>query len=139
MAKQANIGRAELEILHFVHDHHPVTVRQVADELGAAKGIVRTTVLNVMNRLVSKGFLARKKSQGFYQYSPRATKAQLLRTLVNDFVDKSLGGSVSPFMAYLAQDAQLSKQEVEQLRAIVKTLDSSPIQREQSKKSQGEP
>ena len=33
MVNQPRIGQAELEILHYVHDHQPVTVRQVADHL----------------------------------------------------------------------------------------------------------
>jgi predicted transcriptional regulator len=126
MAKSSNIGRAELQILHYVHDHHPVSVRDVADHIGRDKGVVRTTVLNVMNRLVQKGFLVRRKSQGIYRYSPRVAKARLLRTLIHDFVERALGGSVSPFMVYLAQDGRLSDQEIAQLKQIVKSLDNRP-------------
>ncbi|HEX4795454.1 MAG TPA: BlaI/MecI/CopY family transcriptional regulator [Humisphaera sp.] len=120
------IGRAELEILNFVHERHPITVRQVADELGQAKGVVRTTVLNVMTRLVQKGFLSRRKEDGVFVYRPRVPKTQLLRDLVRDFVDKSLEGSVSPFMLYLAEDARLSEDDVRRLRELVKSLDSRP-------------
>jgi predicted transcriptional regulator len=126
MAKSFNIGRAELQILHYVHDHHPVSVREVADHIGRDKGVVRTTVLNVMNRLVQKGFLVRRKSRGIYRYSPRVAKARLLRTLIRDFVERALGGSVSPFMVYLAQEGRLSDQEIAQLKQIVKSLDDRP-------------
>jgi BlaI family penicillinase repressor len=112
-----------LEVLKWVTDHHPATVRQVADQLGQTKGVVRTTVLNVMSRLVAKGYLTRKKADGVFVYEPRVPKAQLLRTLVRDFVDKALGGSVSPFMMYLAEDANLSEAEVAQLKKILRTLD----------------
>src|SRR5438874_13557748 len=100
MPNPPSIGQAELQILHYVHDHQPVTVRQVADQLAQTKGVVRTTVLNVMTRLVRKGYLVRRKEDGVFKYSPRVAKAQHLRNLVRDFVDRSLGGSVSPFMAY---------------------------------------
>ena len=112
-------------MLQWVTDHHPATVRQVADHLGQTKGVVRTTVLNVMSRLVAKGYLTRKKADGVFVYEPRVPKAQLLRTLVRDFVDKALGGSVSPFMMYLAEDANLSEAEVAQLKRILRTLDTS--------------
>ena len=113
-------------MLQWVADHHPVTVRQVADHLGQTKGVVRTTVLNVMSRLVAKGYLVRKKAGGVFVYAPRVAKAQLLRTLVRDFVDKALGGSVSPFMMYLAEDAKLSEAEVAQLKEVLRTLESMP-------------
>jgi predicted transcriptional regulator len=119
----ASIGKAELEILEFIHGHHPVTVREVADHLAASRGLVRTTALNVMNRLVTKGFLVRKKVEGVFVYSPRVARGTVFRNLIRDFVSQTLGGSVSPFVAYLADDAQLTEEELGQLRQLVKDLE----------------
>ena len=123
MPRPRTIGRAELEILNYIHDHHPVTVRQVADHVSSTKGHTRTTVLNVMARLSRKGYLSRRQSGGVYQYSPRVAKADLLRRLVGDFVDKALGGSLSPFVAYLSRDAKLSEDDLRELRQLVRELD----------------
>ena len=120
--KEQKVGRAELEILHFVQDHHPVSVRDVADYFAETHGHVRTTILNVMERLRKKGFLARKKSGGVFQYQPRVGKAELLRSLVGDFVEKTLGGSLSPFVAYLSRDAKLSGKELDELKQVVSEL-----------------
>ena len=120
--KEQKVGRAELEILHFVQDHHPVSVRDVADYFAETHGHVRTTILNVMERLRKKGFLARKKSGGVFQYQPRVGKAELLRSLVGDFVEKTLGGSLSPFTAYLSRDAKLSGKELDELKQVVSQL-----------------
>jgi predicted transcriptional regulator len=120
--KEQKVGRAELEILHFVQDHHPVSVRDVADHFAEARGHVRTTILNVMERLRKKGFLTRKKSGGIFQYQPRVGKADLLRSLVGDFVEKTLGGSLSPFVAYLSRDANLSEKELSELKQVVSGL-----------------
>jgi predicted transcriptional regulator len=123
MAKpQHKVGRAELEILHYVQDHHPVSVRDVADHFAEARGHVRTTILNVMERLRKKGFLARRKSGGVFQYEPRVGKADLLRSLVGDFVEKTLGGSLSPFAAYLSRDAKLSEKELDELKQVLSEL-----------------
>jgi predicted transcriptional regulator len=126
MPAKSSIGQAELEILRYIQEHHPVTVRQVADHVSETKGHVRTTVLNVMTRLVRKRYLVRRKQDGVYVYAPRVPAGQLLRTLVGDFVDKALGGSPSPFVAYLAEDARLSAQDVEQLKRLVKQLEADP-------------
>jgi|SRR5581483_3433762 len=129
MASKPNIGRAEMAILNYVHRQNSVTVRDVAGHFSQTKGYVRTTVLNVMVRLCRKGYLQRKRaSGGVYRYSPRVPKRKLMRGLVRDFVEKTLGGSVSPFVAYLAEDANLSAEDVEELKAVVRGLDvpSSP-------------
>jgi predicted transcriptional regulator len=125
MRAKSTIGRAEMEILHYIHDHHPITVRQVAEQFGEGKGLVRTTVLNVMERLRKKGHLTRKQSGGFFQYSPRLSKPDLLRNLVRDFVDKSLEGSLSPFVAYLAEEARLTERELGELKVILRDLERS--------------
>jgi predicted transcriptional regulator len=125
MPSPPTIGRAELEILNYIHDHHPVPVRQVAEHVSATKGHTRTTVLNVIARLTGKGYLTRKRVGGVYHYSPRVAKADLLRRLVGDFVDKALGGSLSPFVAYLTRDARLSEDDVRELRRLVDELDAA--------------
>ena len=124
LREQPNIGRAEMEILRYITDHYPVTVRQVADHVSQTKGQVRTTVLNVMERLRQKGYLARKKTDGIFHYSPRLPREELLRSLVGDFVARTLGGSLSPFVAYLTHEAKLSEEELAELRALVQTLDT---------------
>jgi predicted transcriptional regulator len=57
MGKVENIGRAELEVLRYVQDHHPASVRQVAEHFAESKGHVRTTILTVLERLRKKGYL----------------------------------------------------------------------------------
>ena len=118
------IGQAELEILHYIHDHHPVTVRDVAAHVFKTKGHTRTTVLNVMTRLWQKGYLTRKKAEGVFVYAPSVSRDQLMRTMVGDFVERALAGSLTPFVAYLAEDARLSEQDVRELKDLVRGLDS---------------
>ncbi len=122
-SKSPGIGKAELEILEYIHSHHPATVRDVADHLAQSRGLVRTTALNAMNRLVQKGFLTRKKTGGIFQYSPRLARGTLFRNLIRDFVSETLGGSVSPFVAYLAEGAHLTPEELAQLRKLVEELE----------------
>ena len=123
MSEKPNIGRAEMDILHYVTEHHPVTVRHVADHISETKGHVRTTVLNIMERLRKKGYLRRKKREGVFEYSPTLPRTALLRNLIRDFVHKTLGGSVSPFVAYLTEERDLSAEELADLKRLVRELE----------------
>jgi predicted transcriptional regulator len=118
-----NIGQAELEVLQYIQDHHPATVRDVAGHFGRLRGHVRTTTLNVMGRLVRKRYLSRRKTNGVYHYWPRQHKSELLRGLVGDFVERALGGSLSPFVAYLTEDAKLSDADITELKRLVDQLE----------------
>jgi predicted transcriptional regulator len=119
------IGREEMQVLRYVADKHPVSVREVADALAIASGKARTTVLTVMERLRTKGYLVRRKQGGVYHYSPKRSQADVLRGLVADFVRHALGGSVSPFVAYLAEDANLDDDQVQELGRLVAELEAS--------------
>ena len=88
MEKKSSLGRAESEVLRYIAERHPISVREVAERFGAVR---KTTILNVMERLREKGFLTREPHNGIFQYSPTQTQATLMRGLVADFVDTMLG------------------------------------------------
>jgi len=118
------VGEKELQLLRYIADHQPVSVREVADHAAATAGIARTTVLTVMERLRAKGFLHRRKSHGIYRYECTVPRAQLMRQLVGEFVERVLDGSVGPFVAYLSESEHLSTDEVAALRALVEAAEA---------------
>ncbi len=124
MARKASIGQAEMEILRFIEEQHPVTVREVADFLAETRGHARTTALSAMERLRKKGFLERRKEGTVYQYSPTQSRPQLLQKLVGDFVQEMLGGSLHPFAVYLAEQGRIDEAERQELLEVIRQLPS---------------
>lgn len=125
-APDATLGDQELEVLRFIAQRAPVTVREVADEWGTPRGRARTTILTMMERLRKKGYLARSGAdgEGSYRYSPVVAPQAVLHNLVRDFVQKTLGGSLSPFVAYLADTPDgLSETEVAELKKLVSDME----------------
>ncbi len=121
--KKASLGEQELELLQFVTERAPVSMPQVADEYGIPHGLARATIHTVLERLRKKGFLTREKSGGVYQYRPCLAQTELLANLVGHFLQRTLGGSLKPITAYLAQAKDLSKDELRELRALVDSLE----------------
>lgn len=121
---KSNIGREEWQLLRYVADHQPATVRQVADHMAQTTGKARTTILTVMERLREKGYLTRRKRGGVFHYTARLSKADVTQGLIREFVRDALGGSLSPFVAYLTGEADVSSEELEQLRRLVDDLDT---------------
>ncbi len=122
--RKEKLGHLELDVLRYVSDHHPLTVREVADHFANHSGQARTTVLTVMERLRGKGYLTRRKIEGRQQYSPTIPKAELLQGIVSDFVDGVLAGNVSPFVAHLTCSAKLSADEIRKLEQLLKRIKS---------------
>lgn len=120
--EQPTLGDQELELLRFVAAHAPISVGEVAERYGEPRGLARTTILTVMERLRQKGFLSRRKDGRAFRYTPRVAPSDLMRGLVRDFVEKTLGGSLSPFVAYLAEAKELSESEVAELRRLLEEL-----------------
>jgi predicted transcriptional regulator len=118
-----SVTRAELEVLRYIHDHAPATVREVAEHFSRTTGHARTTVLTVMERLRRKGYLGRRKVGGVNQYTPKVSQTELLRDLVGGFVEEMLDGSVSPFVAYLSEANDLGDDDIKELRGLIKELE----------------
>jgi len=122
--RKAALGEEEGAILKWVAEHAPASVGEVAKVLSESRGLARTTVLTVMERLRAKGFLVREKVEGTFRYSPSEPHHTQMRGLVGRFVERSLGGSLDPFVAYLSEDAELSEEQIESLRRLVRDLEA---------------
>jgi predicted transcriptional regulator len=75
----------------------------------------------MMERLRKKGYLARSKERPA-RYSPRLPQSEVMRGIVRQFVEKTLRGSLSPFVAYLAEAKDVSDEELAELRRLVDEL-----------------
>jgi predicted transcriptional regulator len=119
---ESSIGEQELTLLRHIADRGSVTVGEAAEAFGAPRGLARSTVLTMMERLRAKGHLGRRMIEGVYRYRTRASSADLLKGAVQRFVERNLDGSVSPFLAYLSEAGRLTDEELQELEQIVTRL-----------------
>jgi predicted transcriptional regulator len=119
----SKLGEHELEILKFIAQRPEVTSSDVAEHFADARQVARTTVVTMMERLRNKGYLIRKKSGGVFRYSSRIAESTLLQSLMRDFVDRVLGGSMEPFVSFLAGRAKLTERQVENLTQIIREIE----------------
>jgi predicted transcriptional regulator len=119
---ETSIGEQELALLRHIADRGSATVAEAVEHFGAPRGLARSTVLTMMERLRGKGHLGRRLVDGVYRYRTRASSADLLKAAVQRFVERNLDGSVTPFLAYLAEGDRLSEQEIQELEDLVARL-----------------
>ncbi len=122
--RRKTIGDQELALLQYIGDNEPASVGEVAAAFGEARGLARSTVLTMMERLRAKAYLQRRQVDGVYRYSTTAQQQEVVHSAVGSFVEKTLQGSVSPFVAWMSQRAEVSDDELAELEALVARLQS---------------
>jgi len=118
-----SLGELELEVLKVIWKQQPCTVQEVAEIMHERRGLARTTVLTVMQRLHRKRFLRRRKRQGLHRYSTAEERSSVISGLIDQFVDRVLDGSTAPFIAYLAETGGLTREQSRALREIARSLE----------------
>ena len=121
MAKPT-IGDQELALLHYLDECGSTSVGEVAAGYGEPHGLARSTVLTMMERLRSKGYLKRRQLRGLFRYSTDTGPREAMRSAIGSFVEKTLSGSVSPFVAWMSEHAEVSATELAELEALVAQL-----------------
>jgi predicted transcriptional regulator len=119
-----SIGDQELSLLQYIAEHSNASVGEVAVGYGEPRGLARSTVLTMMERLRGKAYLKRRQVAGVYRYSPAARPGEVMRSAVGQFVEKTLSGSVSPFVAWMSERTDVSDTELAELEALVAQLQS---------------
>jgi predicted transcriptional regulator len=125
MSAAESIGEQELALLRHIADRESASVAETVEGYGVERGLARSTVLTMMERLRKKGFLSRSMDDGVFRYRALSSSADLLKSAVQRFVERNLDGSVSPFLAYLSDAADLTDRERQELERIVARLDAS--------------
>jgi predicted transcriptional regulator len=120
--KTKTVGDQELGLLREVAAQGPLTVAAATVSFGAARGLARSTVLTMLERLRAKGYLHRARVRGVYRYAAAVEPAQLVGRAVESFVAKTLGGSVAPLLSYLAERGEVSDAERGELERMLERL-----------------
>ena len=118
------IGDQELALLQYIDEAGTPSVGEVAVGFGEPRGLARSTVLTMMERLRGKAYLQRRQVEGVYRYSATGEQDSVVQGAVASFVEKTLQGSVSPFVAFMSQKAEVSDSELAELEALVAQLQS---------------
>lgn len=123
--KAKNIGDVELDLLRYIGAMESASVGEAVSEFGDARGLARSTVLTMMERLRTKGFLKRRRSDGVYRYSATRNEDEVVQNSVSAFIENTLKGSVSPLFVWMSRRGRVSDEELASLAALVEKLQSS--------------
>lgn len=115
-----DISNAEFEVLDVIWDDYPVTSGEVVERLNSKKSWHEKTVKTLLGRLVKKEVLGFEKNQRQYLYHPLIAREDYTRQEASSFISRLFKGKVAPLVAGFANQNDLSKQDINELKALIK-------------------
>lgn len=115
-----DISNAEFDVLDVIWDAYPATANDVIKRLNERKDWHEKTVKTLLGRLVKKGVLGFEKQQRQYLYSPLIARDEYTKKETESFVSRLFKGKLAPLVAGFANHNDLSKQDVEELKSLIK-------------------
>lgn len=94
-------GDLELALLKALWSDEDLTARELHQRVGETRGIVYTTVAKVLDRLVDKGLVKRRREGRAYIYRAVVARGSVQRNLARELLDRLSGGPPRPAMAAL--------------------------------------
>lgn len=115
--KDTRISDAELEILEVLWTAgEALNANEIRARLNEKKDWERTTVLTLIRRLLDKGVITQEKQEVYY-YSPLVERSVYVKEETKSFLNKFFKGNAKNLAAALIEDEDLSRDDIEELRA----------------------
>lgn len=114
-----DISNAEFDVLDVLWDDYPATSAEVVARLKKRKDWHEKTVKTLLGRLVKKGVLEYEKQQRQYLYRPLIAREEYTRAESESLVSRLFKGKVAPMVAGFVDQNALSKQDVNELKALI--------------------
>jgi predicted transcriptional regulator len=111
----------ELEILKVLWAESPLAVRDVRARLQqqAGRDLSHSSVITMLNIMVRKGYLRRKKEGKAFLFSPSVDKDRVTRGITGDLLSRVFDGSASAMVLNMIETADLDTDELAELRRLI--------------------
>ena len=122
--RNRKLSPANLEIMKIVWEKGEVTINDVVEAINAKRKnkVRRTTVQVQMNRLEDYGWLKHTEKGRTYIYSAVVQKQKTRREILEDIKNRVFGGSRAELVKCLIEDADVTPEEIKELRALLKNM-----------------
>lgn len=118
------ISDAELVVMEALWEQSPQTANDVADRVATTRDWSLQTVKTLLSRLMGKDAIAAQQDGRRFLYRPLVRRDDYVASESGRLVNRLFGGRVSPLVAQLAQQDQLTADDIAELEEILKGLKS---------------
>jgi len=119
MKKLPKISKSEWLVMRVLWSKGPLTANEVVKELTGKTKWKPKTIKTLITRLMKKGAIKFEKEGRKYRYYPAVSEAECVRMERRSFVRRVYGGTTRPMLAAFLEDAELSAEDISELRKIL--------------------
>lgn len=110
----------EWHLMECLWDHAPRTGRDAVEYMKESVGWSRSTTLTMLRRMSEKGIIECHEEEGMKVYFPLVPREAAVQRETDSFLSRVYNGSVSTMMNAITRKQKLSRQEIDELYAIIR-------------------
>ena len=117
--KKKTITEFEWLIMRLLWEKGVLSVKEVWQTLFPGGERAYTTIQTIMDRMVKKRFLQKKKIGLVNFYRPRVDEKTMKKEATEKFVNTTFNGSFGSMAAFLLNQGKFSRKELEQIKELL--------------------
>ena len=118
--KNISLSPGEWQIMERLWDLSPRTLMELVHALAPETGWSKSTIVTMIGRLENKGAITHAEGEKARRYSPTITRSQAAVQETETLLHRLYRGSVAMMVNTIADGRGLSKEDIEELSAILK-------------------
>ena len=120
-----NLTPTEWNLMECLWENAPKNGREAVEYMEKSVGWSRSTTLTMLRRMTEKGYIRCDEGSGMKEYYPLLDRDLAVRSETEGFLARVYKGSVSTMLSALTDRHSLSKAEIDELYAILKTAEEA--------------
>lgn len=113
------IADSEWRVMQVLWEHGPQTANDVVKALSSEVKWKPRTIKTLISRLVKKCAIKVIEEGYRYRYSAAVDESECIRSETKSFVGRVYQGAMTPALAALLEDADLSSKDIDELQEIL--------------------
>jgi predicted transcriptional regulator len=127
---EGKLTPAQFEIMQLIWDSAKgLTIGEIWDAIRSNRQVSRTTVLNLVDRLEKRSWLARHKDLGVYRYAAAVERQSVERQLATDFVQEFFEGSAANLVMSLLGSRPVARSDIDRLKRLLDEREAGPARK----------
>ncbi|MCL6267178.1 BlaI/MecI/CopY family transcriptional regulator [Flagellimonas myxillae] len=113
-----SLSKSEEELMNIIWKQRKAFMKDLLDAYPEPKPAT-TTVATLLKRMIDKGYVAYKSFGRSREYYPLVKKQDYFSKQVKGLIKNFFNDSPSQFASFFTKETDLSKEELESLRALI--------------------